>query len=138
MNVAMSQVIVGVPSSLNNLGSLASKRARSKDTIGKATGDEVEQVSMSLSIYEETKLLVEKYIKLKWQDINDTFLGTFGEDLEDHRVYVNIHNSVLYRIACWYPSFPCANMIHWIVLHTNPETMVLINVSGIEIATFRA
>jgi len=65
MNVAMSQVIVGVPSSLNNLGSLASKRARSKDTIGKATGDEVEQVSMSLSIYEETKLLVEKYIKLK-------------------------------------------------------------------------
>jgi len=75
---------------------------------------------------------------LKWQDINDAFLGTFEEDLEDHRVYVNIHKFFLYRIACTYLAFPCVDMIHWIVSHTDPKKMVLISISGIEIATFRA
>jgi len=45
---------------------MASKRAGSKDIIESATGDAVEQVSMSLLIYEDTKLSIEKYIKMKW------------------------------------------------------------------------
>lgn len=56
---------------------------------------------------------------------------------KDRQVYVSIHKSDLYRIACRYPAFPCTDMIHWIVSHTDPETMTLRSVSGTEIATFR-
>lgn len=45
---------------------MASKRVGSKDTIGSAIGDVVEQVSMSLPIYNDTKLLIDKNIMLKW------------------------------------------------------------------------
>ena len=93
---------------------------------------------MSLPIYEGTKLIVDKDIKLKWQDINDSFLGTFEEDLEDWRVYVNIRKSSLYWIACMYPMFPCTNMIHWKVSYMDLETMVLSSFSRIDISTFRA
>ena len=112
MHVAMSPSIAGFRPSLSGLGSMASKRAMSKDTNGSATGDAVEQVSMILLIYEDTKMLVDKEIKLERKEINDTFSGTFGEDLEGRRVYVNIHKYGLYWIACRYPSFPCTYMIH--------------------------
>lgn len=95
-------------------------------------------MSTSLAIYEETKIIVDKDIKLKWKEVNDEFVGTFGEYLEDRWVYVNIHMSGLYQIACRYPMFPCVDMIHWIVSHTDPEMMTLSNVSGTEIATFKA
>lgn len=62
---------------------MAFKRVRSKDTNGSAIGAVVERVSTSLSIYEDTKLIVDKDIKLKWKEVNDAFVGTFGEDLED-------------------------------------------------------
>lgn len=96
MNVGMSLGIESVRLSLINSGSMPPKREGLKDTDGSTTGDAIEQVSMSLLIYEDTKLLVDKDVKLKWQDINDTFLGTFGQDPEDRRVYVNIHKSGLY------------------------------------------
>lgn len=51
---------------------------------------------------------------------------------------MNIQKSELYRIACRDPTFPCANMIHWIILHTDPKTMTLSSVSRTKIATFRA
>lgn len=75
---------------------MVSKRAGLKDTNGSTTGVTIEQVSTCLSIYEDTKLIVDKDIKLKWKDVNDAFLGTFREDLEDHKVYMNIHKSGLY------------------------------------------
>lgn len=50
---------------------------------------------MSLSIYEDTKLIVDKDIKLKWKKVNDAFSGTFVEYLEHQQVYVNIHKSGL-------------------------------------------
>ena len=93
---------------------------------------------MSLPIYEDTKLFIDKDIKMKWQDINDTFLGTFEENMEDRRVYVNIHKSGLYWIACRYPVFQCVDMIYWIVSHIDPETMVLSSTSETQLATFRA
>ena len=58
--------------------------------------------------------------------------------MEDRRVYVNIHKSGLYRIACRYVVFPCVNIIHWIFSHTDPEMMVLSSVSRIKFATFGA
>lgn len=61
-----------------------SKRAGSKDTDGSAIGAAVEWVSSSLPIYEDTKLFLENDIKLKWQEVNEAFVGTFREDLE-HR-----------------------------------------------------
>lgn len=56
---------VGVHPSLSNSRSMASKRAGSKDTDGSATGAAIEQVSTSLLVYEDTKLIVDKDIKLK-------------------------------------------------------------------------
>jgi len=70
---------------------MASKRVGSKDIIESTTGDVVEKVSMSLPIYEDTKLFIDKEIKITWKDINDIFLGTFEENLEDRRVSVSIH-----------------------------------------------
>jgi len=45
---------------------MASKREGSKDIDGSETRDAVERVSMIFSIYEDTKLIVDKDIKLKW------------------------------------------------------------------------
>ena len=93
---------------------------------------------MSLPMYIETHMFIEKDIKITWQGINTIFAGNFEENLEDRQVYVNIHKSGLYKVACRYPAFFCAYVIHWIVSHTDPETMVLNNVNGIELATFNA
>ena len=91
-----------------------------------------------MSIYEDTKLYLDKDIKLKWQEVNETFAGTFGEDLEDRQVYMNIHKYGLYQIAWRYPAFPCMDMIHWIISQTNLKKMTLSSVSGMKLATFWA
>ncbi len=77
MSVPMSPGIVCVCSYLSIIGTMASKRARSKDIIGSGTRDAVEQVSMIFPIYEDTKLFMDIEIKMKWMDINDTFLDRF-------------------------------------------------------------
>lgn len=86
--------------------SMASKRTGSQNTIGMATGATTEQVSSGLPIYEDTQLYLDKDIKLKWQEVNETFACNFREYLEDRQIYVNFHKSGLYRIACRYPTFP--------------------------------
>ncbi len=134
----MSLDLTSICPPLSSLGSMASKREGSKDTDGSATGVAIERVSTSFLIYEDTKLIVDKYIKMKWQEVNDAFASTFEEDLKDRQVYVNIHKSDLYRIACRYPVFPCVDKIHWIVSHTDPEMMALSSVSKTKIATFTA
>ena len=120
------------------LVSVDSKRTTSQDIDGIAVGVGVEQVSSSLSIYEDTKFYLDKDIKLKWQEVNETFAGTFGEDLKGHQVHVNIHKSALYPIACRHHVFPCVDMIHWIISHTDPEMMTLSSVSGKKLETFWA
>lgn len=128
IHVTISLGIVGDHPSLKNSRSLSSKWVGSKDTDRSETRDAVEWVSTSLLLYEDTKLIVDKDIKMKWYEVNDTFLGTFGEDLENCKVSMNIHKSGLYYIACKYPAFPCTDMMHYIISHTDPETMVLISV----------
>lgn len=115
---------------------MASKRAGSQGTDGNVARATVEWVSSSLSIYANTKLYLDRDIKLNWQDVNEEFAGTFEEDLKYCQVYVNIHKSRLYRIACRYPVFPSVDMIHWIISHIDPETMTLSNVSGTKLVTF--
>ncbi len=138
MHVAMSPDLAGVHPPLSSSGSMASKRAGSKDIDESETGAVVERVFTGLLIYEDTKLIVDKEIKMQWKEDNDAFAGTFGEDLKDRQVYVNIHKSRLYQIACRYPVLPCMDMIYWIVSHTDPKTMKLSSVDGTEIATFMA
>lgn len=75
---------------------MASKRLGSKDTDESTTGATVDRVSASLPIYEDTNLILDKDIKLKWQEVNDAFAGTFVEGLKDCQVYVNIHKFDLY------------------------------------------
>lgn len=83
MHVALFPDLAGVHSPLSNPRSMASKRSGSNDTNRTAIGATIEQVSTSLSIYEDTKLIFINDIKLKWKDVNDAFVGPFGEDLED-------------------------------------------------------
>lgn len=75
---------------------MASKRAGSKDIDKSATREKVERVSTSLPIYEDTKMILDKDIKLKWKEVNDAFAVIFREDLKDHQVYVNVHKYNLY------------------------------------------
>jgi len=63
MHVAMSLDIADVHLSLNSSGSTVFKRAGSKDIDRSETRAVVERLSMSLPIYKDTKLIVEKYIK---------------------------------------------------------------------------
>jgi len=130
MHVTLSPYLVAICLPLSSLGS--------NDTDRSATGATVERVSTSLPIYEDTKLIVGKEIKLKWKEVNDAFVGTFWEDLEDCQVYVKIHKSGLYQIACRYPVFACIEMIHYIVSHSYRETMTLSSVTRTEISTIRA
>lgn len=92
---------------------------------------------MNLPIYADTKLAIEKDMKITWQEIKNIFVGSFKEDLEDWQVYVNIHKPGLYKVACRYPSFPFADIIQWIVSHTDLEMMPLSSANGIHLATFR-
>ena len=103
-----------------------------------STGEVVEQISVDLSIYAMTQQFIEKGTILTWQQIKDTFAEEFKEDLEDRQVYISIKRSSLYKVACTYLAFPCADIIIWIVSHTYPNTMTLSSASGIEISTFRA
>ncbi len=78
---------------------MASKRAGSKEIVESSTRDVVEQVTMSLPIYANTHIVIEKDIKITWQDINTVFGRNFEENLEDLHAYVNIHKSRLYKVA---------------------------------------
>lgn len=111
MIISLTSSITNVHESLHSTCTMDSKRAWSKDTIKSAIGDMFEQMSMSLPIYEETKFFIDKDIKIEWQDINDIFSCTFEENLEDRRVYVNVHKFGLYQIPCRYLMFPSPNMI---------------------------
>jgi len=70
---------------------MTSKRTGSKDTNGIAVGAATVLVSFGFLIYKGTKLYLDRDVKMKWKEVNETFSGTFGEDLEDHQAYVNIH-----------------------------------------------
>jgi len=56
---------------------MASKRTESEGIDGNAAGAAIERVSSSLSIYKDTKMYLDMDIKLKWQEINEAFAGTF-------------------------------------------------------------
>lgn len=66
----LSLSIIGVEKFLSVIGNMASKRAGSKDTVERNIGDVVDEVSMSLPVYEDTHMFIDKYIKITWQDIN--------------------------------------------------------------------
>lgn len=97
---------------LSSTGIIISKCVGLKDTIERITGDVVEKVPMKPPIYADVQLFIEKDMKITWEEINDIFAGSFKEDLEDRQVYVNIHKSAMYRVACRYPAFPCTDIIH--------------------------
>lgn len=51
-------------------------------------------------------------------------------------MYLNIQQSGLYKIACRYPTFPCVDVISWIVLHIDENMMELSSANGQKLATF--
>ena len=75
IHVSMSRGIECAHLSLSSSGSMASKRSGSKDTYGSAIGAVFERVSTSLLLYEDNKLIIDRDIKLKWQEVNDAFSG---------------------------------------------------------------
>lgn len=123
--------------SLAVTGNIAFKRAASKDTIESSTGEADEQVSVNFPVYADSQLFIDKDMKLTWQGIKDIFAGEFKEDLEDQHIYISVHESDLHKVACRYPTLPCADIIHWIVSDTDLEAMTLSNASGIHISNFR-
>lgn len=61
----MSPGITGVLMLLSSTCTMASRRVELKNTIESTTRYIVEQVSMSLPIYEDTKSFVDKVIKMR-------------------------------------------------------------------------
>lgn len=80
MHVALSLDLSGVHLPLSSIGSMASKKVGSKDIDRSATRVAVEEVSTCLAIYEDTKLFLDKYIKLKWQEFNEALQEIFGKN----------------------------------------------------------
>lgn len=115
---------------------MTSKRVGSKDTIERSTGDVVEQGFMSIPMYRATHLLIEKDIQITWKDINTIFLGSFEENMEDRKVYVNIHNSRLCKVSCKFLVFPWVDVIHWIISYIDIEMMILSSASGAKFSSF--
>lgn len=66
MSFSLFLGIIGVSHSLSSTCIMASKRAGPKDIVESEIRDVVEKVSMSLLIYEDTKLFINKEIKMKW------------------------------------------------------------------------
>lgn len=54
---------------------------------------------MNLPIYADIQLFVEMDMNIEWKEIKYIFAGSFNEALEDQHVYVNIHKSIMYRVA---------------------------------------
>lgn len=73
---------------------------------------------------------------MTWQHNKDDFAKDFEVDLKDRRVYLKIQQSGLYKVACRDPTFPCADVISWIVSHIDEKTMTLSSVSRQKLATF--
>lgn len=115
---------------------MASKRVAKKDTVKSSTREPVEKVSVNLPFYADTQLFIKKGMKLTWQEIKDIFARDFKEDKEDWPVYIIIHRLGLHKVACRYLTFPSTNIIHWIVLHTNLDTMTMRSASEIDLSTF--
>jgi len=88
-------------------------------------------------VYADTQLFIEKGTTLTWQLIKDTFADEFKADLEDQQVYLSIQRSRLYKVTCKYPTFPCAEIITWIVSHMDEKTMTLSSASERKLATSR-
>ena len=63
MSVSMSPGITGVHLPLSSIGTMVSRREKSK-TPFKAHGDVVDQVSMSLPTHKDIKLFIDKDIKI--------------------------------------------------------------------------
>lgn len=53
-------------------------------------------------------------------------------------MYINVHRSRLHRVACIYPTFPCVDVISWIVSHIDVKTMTLSSTNGRRLATLLA
>lgn len=60
----------------------------------------------------------------------------FKEYLKDCWVYVNVQQLGLHRIAYRYLTFPCANIVSWILSHIDPKTMTLNSASGQRLSSF--
>lgn len=102
---------------------MVSKRDTSKETTKRSTGEAVEQILVDLPVYVDTQLFIEKGTKLTWYQIKDTFGEDFMEDLEDWKVYINMQRLGLYKVACKYYTFSCADIISWIISHIDRETI---------------
>ena len=78
---------------------------------------------MSFPVHTKKNILIKKEINITWQDINTIFLEKFEENLEDQQVYVNIHKSGLYKVACKFPMFHFANVI---LLGSHPNPLIYV------------
>ena len=67
----MSPGITSVHLPLSSIGTMAFRESRVEDTIHSTLGDAVDQGSMNLPIYEDIKLLMDKDIKMKWQQCHN-------------------------------------------------------------------
>ena len=107
-----------------------SKRQKKKAPVVEE-GPEVEVVTKTEYIYEDTKCTSGIEPEYQWGDIYRLITQREVPDigLEEEPIYANIERSALMKVATRLEIFPCAEVIGWILPQVNVSTMILEDVN---------
>ena len=91
---------------------------------------EVEVVTETEYIYEDTKCIYGVELEYQWGEIYRLIMRREVPDigLEEETIYANIERSSLMKIATRLDLFPCSKVIGWILPWADVTTMILENV----------
>ena len=109
--------------------STMSKRQKKKASVVKDE-PEVEVVTKTKYIYEDTKCISGVEPQYQWGDIYRLITRREVPDmgLEEESIYANIERSSLMKIATRPELFPCSEVIGWILPRADVTMMILENV----------
>ena len=103
-----------------------SKRQKKK-ALAMEEGPEVEFVTKTEYIYEDTKCISGIEPEYQWGDICRLITRREVPDigLEEEPIYANIERSALMKVATRPELFPCSEVIGWILPRADVTTMIL-------------
>ena len=92
----------------------------------------IEAVLPTEYIYEDTQCVTGVDPEYKWGDIHRLISRREVPDmgLEEEHIYANIEKSAIMKVATRPEMFPSAELMRWILPHTNHGSMLICNVEG--------
>ena len=95
-------------------------------------GPEVEEVTKTEYIYEDTQCVSGVEPEYKWGEVYRSISHREVPDmgLEEEAIYANIEKSGVMKVATRPELFPCSEVIGWILPQVDTTTMIMGNVEG--------